>query len=225
MWEAVVTEIEDRLQSRDECWMKWKSVRNIADHQRWSVEQRQTLHAELSEAGILTYPGLDVVHPNGGDRITFFPEDRKEKYFGLRFAKEKHFRSTMLQGLHRIPELQDLRQIKKEFRLSNNRRIDVLAKRGRDTWVIVELKRGDGRQQVASQVRGYVRDLRKQLVEGEKPLVKDDDKIEAVVLSQAFDRSAAEELSLFAERDGFTARWLVAKIKFHQHRLTESDES
>lgn len=144
MWDEVVAAIEDRLRGQDECWLLWKSVRDLADHQRWPSEQRRQLHAELLAAGIMTYPGLDVVHPSGKDRITFFREDRKEKYFGLRFVKETHFRSTMLKGMHRIPELQDLRQIKKEYRLRNNRRIDVLAKRGRDTWVVIEVKRATG---------------------------------------------------------------------------------
>lgn len=222
MWEAVITEVQDRLQGRDECRLKWKSIRDIADHQRWSPEQREELHAELTAVGIWTYPGLDVVHPAGKDWITLFREDRKEKYFGLRFAKEKHFRSTMLQGVHRIPELQDLRQIKKEYRLRNNRRIDVLAKRGRDTWVIIEVKRGDGGRKVASQLAGYVDDLRKQTDEHGDKIVQEGDHVEAIVISQVYDEQAAKHLTLLGENEDFAARWLVAHIDFVEHRLHDA---
>lgn len=216
MWEDFVEEAVARVEERGEIHLKWRTIKAKAGRKQATQDQREALWSALNERGIWTYPSIDFVNPKSTDWVYLFPKEKMSDRFGLRFEDERQFESAIIGSLDRIRTLRGIRLVKQQYRLSTNRVIDILCKRGRDEWVIIEVESGDGHTETPTQVKRYVDDLRQQMEEGGDPLVKHNQSIEAIVISQAYDVSSGEALQSLARAHDFQARWLVAKIEFDE---------
>lgn len=216
MWDSFVEKTVSQVNEAGEIRRYWKTIKREVHHKRLTQEQREALFEALSAKGLTTYPGIDVVNPGSDDWVYIFPKDRASKRFGLRFESEQQFESAIISGLDRIRRLQDVRVVERQYRLSTNRVIDILCRRG-SRWVIIEVEQGDGHRETPAQVMQYVDDLRKQVDDDGDPLVRDGQSIEAIVISQEYDPASGKSLKAIAEANDFDARWLVAKIGFDEY--------
>lgn len=216
MWNEFADEAARLVAERGEIHRNWSTIKAAAGRKQTTQDQREALWAALEERGLWTYPGVDVVNPASRERVYIFPKEQSTKRFGLRFQNEKQFEDAIIGGLDRIKALQGIRLIEQQYYLSTGRKIDILCRRGRDKWVIIEVESGDGHTETPTQVKRYVDDLRQQKDESGDPLVKDNQSIEAIVISQAYDDSSGEALQSLARSHDFGARWLVAKIEFDE---------
>lgn len=216
MWDDFVEAAVANVKERGEIRRKWSTIKSAAGRKQTTQDQREALSTALDERGLWTYPGIDVVNPAGKDWIYIFRKEQSSKRFGLRFENEKLFEQAIISGLDRIRALQGVRLVEQQYYLSTGRKIDILCRRGRDAWVVVEVESGDGHRETPSQVMQYVEDLRAQHDDGGKPLVKPHQSVEAIVISQEYDHVSGKVLKDIAAANNFTARWLVARIDFEE---------
>ena len=217
MWHDFVQKTKSQVAEQGEIRRKWSTIRRSVGRRQLSQDDREALWGALDEEGLWTYPGIDVVNPKSDEWVYIFPREKASKRFGMRFENEARFESAIIGGLDRIRALQDVRLVEQQYYLSTGRKIDILCRRGRDKWVVIEVESGDGHRETPGQVLQYVEDLRVQTDDGGDLLVRDHQSIEAIVISQDYDEVTGKMLQQVAAANDFEARWLVAKIEFDEY--------
>lgn len=219
-WTPVIEDAKEALAAGTPRKRKWSSWKRIAGRKKVSAADRAALQAALEANGLTSIPAVDVVMPDGSDRITIASSASTKRWMPITFATEKELEELIAKSLPNVDELVGVERVATQYPVQkgDGRKgfIDILGRRRISSrnwrWFVIEVEQGDGKQESPAQVLAYAEALKRKKKDDGTPLVAEDDEIEVVVITQRPDHDAARLLGSGARDRGYDAKWFVAEM-------------